>query len=179
MASSGSTPRVIGKELAAHAPFTVVGALTGIGIMAVIVVLGVPRFWSETMFWTFHPLHVLLSALATTGMYRRHGGGKLWATILVGYLGSVGIATLTEIGRQWGLVSDHRCHVGRVFAGRRRAGSGGGRNRADRGDRISPYTRRLRGDDDGRRGPELVGHVQRGPWDSRLGDRGPAAHDRG
>lgn len=96
MASSRSTPRVIGKELAAHAPFTVVGALTGIAIMVVIVALGVPRFWSETLFWTFHPLHVLLSALATTGMYRRHGGGKLWATIAVGYLGSVGIATLSD-----------------------------------------------------------------------------------
>jgi hypothetical protein len=96
MVWSGSTPRVIVKELAAHAPFTSLGALSGIAIMVVIVVLGVPRFWSERLFWTLHPLHVLLSALVTTAMYRRHGGGRPWAIIAVGYLGSVGIATLSD-----------------------------------------------------------------------------------
>jgi hypothetical protein len=96
MASFGSTSRLIGKELAAHAPFTTVGALSGIAILVVMVVTGVPHSWSERLFWACHPLHVLLSALVTTAMYRRHGGGKLWATIAVGYLGSVGTATLSD-----------------------------------------------------------------------------------
>ena len=53
----------IPNELKAHAPFTAFGALTGIGIMAVIVYAQVPRSASSTLFWTLHPMHVLLSAL--------------------------------------------------------------------------------------------------------------------
>lgn len=96
MASSDSTLRVIGKELAAHAPFTIAGTLSGVAIMAVIVFAGVPRPWSTTLFGIFHPLHVLLSALATAGMYRLHSRGKLWLTIAVGYVGAIGIATLSD-----------------------------------------------------------------------------------
>jgi len=32
----------------------------------------------------------------TAGMYRLHSTGKLWATIVVGYFGSIGIATLSD-----------------------------------------------------------------------------------
>jgi len=94
--SSRSMLRTIGGELKLHAPFTLVGALTGIVIMVILSSAAVPRSFSTTLFWGLHPLHVLLSALVTTGMYRLHSGGKLWATILIGYLGSVGIATLSD-----------------------------------------------------------------------------------
>jgi hypothetical protein len=86
----------IPSELKAHAPFTGFGALTGIGIMAGFVYAEVPRSASSTLFWTLHPMHVLLSALVTAAMYRLHGKGGLGATILIGYLGSVGIATLSD-----------------------------------------------------------------------------------
>jgi len=86
----------IPNELKAHAPFTAFGALTGVGIMAVIVYARVPPSASSTLFWTLHPMHVLLSALVTAGMYRLHGKGGLGTTVLVGYLGSVGIATLSD-----------------------------------------------------------------------------------
>jgi len=43
-----------------------------------------------------HPLHVLLSALVTTAMYRLHSGRGFLRTILIGYIGSVGIATLSD-----------------------------------------------------------------------------------
>lgn len=86
----------IPNELKAHAPFTAFGALTGIGIMAGIVYAQVPRSMSSTLFWTLHPMHVLLSALVTAAIYRLHGKGGLVATLLVGYLGSVGIATLSD-----------------------------------------------------------------------------------
>ena len=86
----------ISNELKAHAPFTACGALTGIGIMAVIVYAEVPRSASSTLFWTLHPLHVLLSALVTAAMYRLHGKGGLGGTVLVAYLGSIGIATLSD-----------------------------------------------------------------------------------
>ena len=39
----------------------------------------------------------LLSAVATTGMYRLHSKGALWPTILVGYFGSIGVATLPDV----------------------------------------------------------------------------------
>lgn len=86
----------IPNELKAHAPFTAFGALTGIAIMAVIVCAQVPRSASSTLFWTLHPIHVLLSALVTAAMYRLHGKGGLGGTVLVGYVGAVGIATLSD-----------------------------------------------------------------------------------
>jgi len=79
-----------------HAPFTVFGALTGIAIMALVIYAQLPRTVSSTLFWTFHPLHVFLSALVTAGMYRLHSTGSVWRTLLIGYFGSVGIATLSD-----------------------------------------------------------------------------------
>ncbi len=96
MTSSRSILSAIAEELKAHAPFTVVGALTGVAIMAVFVTADVPRSFSEKLFWGLHPLHVLLSALVTAGMYRLHSRGNLWATISIGYFGSIGIATLSD-----------------------------------------------------------------------------------
>ncbi len=86
----------IGRELRLHAPFTALGALSGILIMALVIRTGMSREASSTLFWIFHPLHVFLSALVTAGIYRRHGVGSVWWTLLVGYVGSVGIATLSD-----------------------------------------------------------------------------------
>ena len=88
--------KLIGKELASHIPFTAFGAATGIIIMVVIVFSNAPTGLSNALFYTFHPLHVVLSALATTAMYRLHGKTKLWLIILIGYTGSIGIATLSD-----------------------------------------------------------------------------------
>lgn len=87
----------IGIQLKHHAPFTVVGALTGIAIMLVLVYASVQQATSEKVFWTLHPLHVVLSALTTAAMYRLNAKrAKLWVTVLIGYVGSVGIATLSD-----------------------------------------------------------------------------------
>jgi hypothetical protein len=86
----------VGRELKAHAPFTMLGTLTGAAIMVVLVIAHVPRSYSASLFWGFHPLHVLLSAWVTAGMYRLHGRAGLWTTIVVGYVGSIGIATLSD-----------------------------------------------------------------------------------
>jgi hypothetical protein len=88
--------RTIASELKTHAPFTLLGAGTGIVIMIVLVLTRAPRPLSTTLFWSLHPLHVLLSALVTAGIYRLHSTGKIWATVLVGYVGSIGIATLSD-----------------------------------------------------------------------------------
>lgn len=89
----------IANELKEHIPFTALGAVSGIIIVAIIALTDIlPRVSqvSETIFYTLHPLHVVLSALATTAMYRKYGGSKIWAVVLVGYLGSIGVATISD-----------------------------------------------------------------------------------
>jgi hypothetical protein len=84
------------NELKAHAPFTFLGALTAIAVMGVSLCAHVPRPMFETLFWALHPSHVFLSALVTAGMYRLHGRGRLRATLLIGYFGSIGIGSLSD-----------------------------------------------------------------------------------
>ncbi len=86
----------IAGELKRHVPFTVLGAVTGIALMAIIVVGNVPAVISQAAFYILHPAHVLLSALATTAMYRRYSNGRIWAAIFVGYIGAIGIATISD-----------------------------------------------------------------------------------
>ena len=51
---------------------------------------------SQNIFFILHPTHVLLSALVTTTLYMRYGKRKIWLTILIGYTGSIGIATMSD-----------------------------------------------------------------------------------
>ena len=89
--------RRIGVELARHAPFTAAGAVSGIVIMAIVILAKTPSNISETIFYILHPAHVLFSAIVTTAIYRQYSTGKLWAAILVGYTGSIGIGTLSDV----------------------------------------------------------------------------------
>ena len=89
--------RRIAIELKSHAPFTSFGAITGIIIMAIMVLGNVPSGISHTLFYILHPVHVVLSAIVTTAMYKRHSKGKVWAVILIGYVGSICIATLSDV----------------------------------------------------------------------------------
>jgi hypothetical protein len=86
----------IGRELLHHVPFTAAGAVIGIAGMAAITLCHTPMKVSEALFYTFHPLHVVFSALVTTALYRKQKGHKLWAVIIIGYVGSVGIGTLSD-----------------------------------------------------------------------------------
>jgi len=88
--------RRILSELKEHVPFTAIGAVTGIALMVIIILAKIPANISEAAFYTLHPLHVVLSALVTTALYRRYSRGRLWAAVIIGYLGSVGIATLSD-----------------------------------------------------------------------------------
>jgi len=89
--------RRIISELAEHAPFTAAGAASGIVIMVIIVWVNVPTQISHTTFYTLHPIHVVLSALVTTAIYKKYNSSsKIWAAALIGYLGSIGIATLSD-----------------------------------------------------------------------------------
>jgi hypothetical protein len=84
------------KELKEHVPFTAMGTLSGILIMLIIIFTNVIPRVSEATFEILHPLHVVLSALVTTAMYRKYGHQKIWAAVLIGYFGSIGIATLSD-----------------------------------------------------------------------------------
>jgi len=92
--------RQILKELKNHAPFTLFGAVTGMVIMYLSCKLS--SGISYTVFYTLHPIHVVLSALVTTSMYEFHkcpvGARKcnIWVLLLIGYAGSIGIATLSD-----------------------------------------------------------------------------------
>ncbi len=82
-------------ELKGHAPFTIFGALTGIAFMLIFKNLSKPH--ASTLFSIFHPSHVLLSAMVTASIFALHKKAKSFALILVvGYVGSIGIATLSD-----------------------------------------------------------------------------------
>jgi hypothetical protein len=87
------------NELRAHIPFTALGAAIGIIVMVIIVLtdsLAGFTSISEPLFEVLHPTHVVLSAIVTTALYKKYGNGKIWAIVLVGYIGSIGIATLSD-----------------------------------------------------------------------------------
>ena len=86
------------KELKEHLPFTTLGAFTGILVMAMIIFAEVSSEISYKAFYTLHPIHVVLSAIVTTSMYKEHNLAKssILKIILIGYIGSVGIATLSD-----------------------------------------------------------------------------------
>ncbi|MFC1594350.1 hypothetical protein ACFL38_03390 [Candidatus Omnitrophota bacterium] len=88
------------KELKHHAPFTAIGAVSGIVIM--LLFKRVPPDISHNIFYVLHPAHVLLSALATASMYGIYkcsdakGKCNIWILLIIGCLGSIGIATLSD-----------------------------------------------------------------------------------
>ena len=90
----------ISKELRTHAPFTAFGAATGIVIF--VFFHRMPSESAYNVFYVLHPIHVLLSALVTASMYELHKCGRtgqkcnVWALLAIGYVGSIGIATLSD-----------------------------------------------------------------------------------
>jgi hypothetical protein len=86
----------IGLELLHHIPFTAMGAVIGIIAMVAIYLLDTPRDISETLFYTFHPLHILFSTMVTTALYRKYKKSPFWLTIIICYTGPLAIATLSD-----------------------------------------------------------------------------------
>ncbi len=72
------------------------GALAGVVLM--VLFRDLPGHVSHTVFYVAHPIHVVLSALVTASMYEMHNGGrmKLWMLIAVGYVGAIGVATVSD-----------------------------------------------------------------------------------
>lgn len=87
-------------ELKRHAPFTAFGAITGIVILLIIVSVKLLHQVSDVssiIFYILHPTHILLSAIVTTAIYKLHKHKfKIFWGIIIGYIGSIGIATLSD-----------------------------------------------------------------------------------
>jgi len=87
--------RAILSELREHAPFTLFGA--GTGILAMFLFKGASTDVNYRLFQVFHPAHVILAASVTASLYKLHEKGKgFLAILLVGYIGAVGTATLSD-----------------------------------------------------------------------------------
>ncbi|MBN2538234.1 hypothetical protein JXB37_08165 [candidate division WOR-3 bacterium] len=92
--------RRILHELKHHLPWTLAGAV--LGVLLLIPLGRLPEAVSHRLFATFHPLHVLASATATASMYGLYKcvGDRFKCNplllLVVGYLGSVGIGTLSD-----------------------------------------------------------------------------------
>src|SRR4030042_5048343 len=84
------------NELKEHILFTAIGAVTGIIIMAIVILTDLPSVVSNDVFHVLHPLHVVFSALTTTAMFRKYGHSSLWRAVLIGYFGSIGIASISD-----------------------------------------------------------------------------------
>ena len=90
----------IAHELKEHAPFTLFGSLTGIILMFAL--RNIPHETAHRFFYVFHPLHIALSAVVTTSLYRIYlandrPGLKMFLKVLaIGYFGSVSIGTLSD-----------------------------------------------------------------------------------
>jgi len=89
--------RLIGilSELRSHAPFTFFGAATG--VVCMLIFKNVGSDVSYRLFQVFHPTHVVLSAMVTASLYAQYQRKRNFLTILlVGYVGAVGVATLSD-----------------------------------------------------------------------------------
>jgi len=87
------------KELKNHIPFTIFGAITGIVVM--LLFYKVTSEIAYDIFYILHPIHVILSALVTTSIYiiytkKNNQKINILSLILIGYIGSIGIATLSD-----------------------------------------------------------------------------------
>lgn len=90
--------RHIAVELKDHAPFTAFGASSGVAIAGAMHLLRAETVidLSWKAFHIFLPLHLLLSAIVTSAMFRHHGGGILSA-VGVGAVGSIGICMISDV----------------------------------------------------------------------------------
>jgi len=84
------------KELRAHSPFTATGALSGIALMLIVTLAGVSRRSMEPVFESCHAAHVFMSAIVTAAMFRRYRRALVLG-VIIGYVGSVGLGTLSDI----------------------------------------------------------------------------------
>ncbi len=89
-------------ELREHFPYSIFSVAAGMIILGFLT-FGVRVFGSgnistpaKGLFHVFHPIHILLSATATTAMFWRHEKRFLKA-VIIGFIGAVGICGISDI----------------------------------------------------------------------------------
>ncbi len=86
----------IAKEMKAHLPFTLAGAV--LGAIFMLAFKDSSGSLKETFFNIAHPGHVVLSAMVTAAMFKIHSKYKnFFILLIIGWVGSLGIATLSDI----------------------------------------------------------------------------------
>lgn len=95
--------RYILFELGSHIPYSIFGVVIGMIILGILtfftIILGAEALLpkaTEELFHVFHPMHILLSAIATTAMFWKHDKNFI-KTFLVGFAGSILICGLSDI----------------------------------------------------------------------------------
>lgn len=102
MAKEGKVHYVL-VELGRHLPYSIFGITVGLIAMGVLTFFAIlmrsesllPEASAE-LFHVFHPAHILISSVATTAMFWKHEK-RMVKAIIVGFLGSVVICTLSDI----------------------------------------------------------------------------------
>jgi len=85
----------IGSELRHHAPFTLFGAATG--IVCMLLFHNASESVNHRLFQVFHPAHVVLSAIVTASLFKIYEKKvSIVKLVVIGYIGSVGVATLSD-----------------------------------------------------------------------------------
>jgi hypothetical protein len=117
----------IRNELKHHIGFTFFGAFLGILLITILqMLIGFKDLdKAEEIFEVLHPLHVILSALATASMYRHqtcnHDKKECHVPrlVVIGYIGSIGIATISDciipfLGETFIGMEDASLHIGLI-----------------------------------------------------------------
>ncbi|MFQ6091245.1 MAG: hypothetical protein ACE5OR_00940 [bacterium] len=99
-------PKTIAREFGHHFPFTVFSTALGLIVVVFLTVVleardaeGISEYFRQ-LFHLFHPLHVLMSAIATTAMFWRFNRKPIKAAV-GGAVGSLGICGLSDIFIPW------------------------------------------------------------------------------
>ena len=88
--------KIVLKELKEHVPFTFLGTVVGVCLLFIFHSFHLQRNIYVNFFGVLHPVHVLFSAVVTASMYKLHGRKGIFPLVIIGYIGSVGIATLSD-----------------------------------------------------------------------------------
>lgn len=89
--------RSISRELSRHLPYSLAAVLAALGLLLLLTSVGkISLFQVVASYHFFHPVHLLLSAGATTAMFWQHDR-KAWKAVLVGFAGTIPVCSFGDI----------------------------------------------------------------------------------
>jgi hypothetical protein len=82
-------------ELKEHIPFTIIATLIAVLIIMYVQFI-LKKEIPDELFHTLHPLHILVSAIATSGIYYKYKK-NIFQAILIGIIGAIIIGSISDI----------------------------------------------------------------------------------